>query len=268
MFEKMFGSAIACGFKTIFSPDRGTVNFMLGYLPLFILLELSVSYLNIDSIALLWGDSKNFFQITVTTLTFFVLGVLALCSSVPPYLYISQKIIGREPLSHNYYTYFMRKEFFFLLFFVILNLLFSIGMIALPSSVFGLIGLIGGILFWLFFLVRLSLLIPHVSLGRPFQIKKIFQASRGHFWHLGVSVFVASIPALVFTLGLQYLFPGKTGPLFLGGQEEIYLPRDPIGLYDVLKAFGDFIAHYLSLASIASLADLYRRIIHQGGEPH
>lgn len=280
MFEKMFGSAISRGFKTIFSPDRGTINFMLGYFPLFIFLELSISYLNVDLLRVLTLDSDNIFKITMTSLSFFFVGIFLVCSILPPYIYISKKINSVEGLRNNYYSYFLKKEFYVLFgIFIISTIFFGVLIGAfLPPKVLSdfydiqpywtalYVAVIASI--GIFILIRLCLLTPHISLGNPIEIKKIFKASQGHFWVLVVSFIVVSIPALLFSLGLNYVLSGA----FVSIPQNVSaltasLEDSPLGLNDVLGACGRFIVQYLGLATIASLAELYKHILSKGGEP-
>lgn len=277
MFEKMFGSAISRGFKTIFSPDRGTINFMLGYFPLFILLQLSISYLNVDLLKSLTVDSGNLSKITLTSLSIFVVGLISISSILPPYIYISKKINSAEVLSNNYYSYFLRKELYILfvtivLFATFFGLLFGLFLppkilteyyviqpywAALYVAVIASIGV--------FIFIRVCLLMPHVSLGNSIAIKKIFKASRGHFWILIVSFFVVSIPALLFSLGLNYILSGTLVSIPQSVSTITPLQDSPLGLHEVLGACGRFLVHYLGLATIASLAELYKHILRKGG---
>lgn len=280
MFEKMFGSAISRGFKTIFSPDRGTINFMLGYFPLFIFLELSISYLNVDLLKALTVDSGNLSKITITSLSIFVVGLFSISSILPPYIYISKKINSAERLSNNYYSYFLKKEFYVLFgIFILLTVFFGLLIGAfLPPKVLSdfysiqpywtalYVAVIASV--GVFIFVRLCLLIPHVSMGNPIEAKKIFKASRGHFWILIVSFFVVSIPALLFSLGLNYVFSGTLLAIPQNVSAITAFQDSPLGLQDVLKACARFLVQYLGLAAIASLAELYKHILSKGGEPN
>tara|TARA_A100000171_G_C2130379_1_gene146273 strand:+ start:356 stop:1213 length:858 start_codon:yes stop_codon:yes gene_type:complete len=271
MFEKLFGSAISKGFKTIFSPDNETISFMLGYLPFFLFLKLVFTYFNTELINTLAADPEAV-PVKLSFLTS-AAGLAFALSVIPIYIYIIQKSTNKTNINNNYYNFLLDPNLYRVFFLILLTtlilgslsglffgLLISLSVPLVISAIT--LSAIG--LFAFYLLIRLYFIVPHISLGKKIELKKLFRASKGHFWVMIASLFVVSIPAILLSMGLNYVFTGNVLGLQTALPSEIltsHAQQIPLGLNDILRAAGDFIVQYLSLSSIAALADLYKNIV-------
>lgn len=160
-------------------------------------------------------------------------------------------LIGDAP-SGRFNLSFGRREARFLLFSIFLVLLFMPGGIlmivanAMPqtmsSSLLGFFGLL--LLFVsLYFFVRLSLLLPAVSVDDPVNPRLVLERTRGNFWRLAAVLVLAVLPVLVVAVLL-------TGLISLG----------PVAALLALIAIA-LVSIFFAVVNVAVLSIAYRELI-------
>lgn len=162
------------------------------WLPGLLYLALSVASAFVDR------ETQRFLAIVIDFASLFLWPIIA----VAWHRFI---LIGDAPAG-NFNLSFGRREARFLLFSIFLVLLFMPGAIlmvvavtmpqTMTSSLLSFFGLL--LLFVsLYFFVRLSLLLPAVSVDDPINPRLVLERTRGNFWRLAAVLVLAALPVLI-----------------------------------------------------------------------
>mgnify|MGYP003631091893 CR=1 FL=1 len=95
----------------------------------------------------------------------------------------------------------------------------------------------------LYFLVRLSLLLPAVSIDEPINIRLVLERTRGNFWRIFALFILSSLPLIVAYILLLSLFLSAGVPVVIA-----------LGVTSLLSIF-------IAIVNVAVLAIAYRELI-------